>query len=139
MSSSPAYNILMYSHDTYGLGHIRRTMAIASHLKDENTNILILTGSVFKLHPDNTFDLLELIATKSTITQILFLIGPKELPLASSALKAGSYQYAKLPVPDEELRMLVDAALSSRSQYGLNLLLKKGIVLHSKFQLLSLA
>ncbi|BHH84397.1 membrane protein [Desulforhopalus sp. 52FAK] len=39
------YNILMYSHDTYGLGHIRRTMAIANHLRDENTNVLILTGS----------------------------------------------------------------------------------------------
>jgi predicted glycosyltransferase len=35
----------MYSHDTYGLGHIRRTMAIARHLKSENVNILILTGS----------------------------------------------------------------------------------------------
>ena len=42
---SPAYNILMYSHDTYGLGHIRRTMAIANHLRDRNTNVLILTGS----------------------------------------------------------------------------------------------
>lgn len=41
----PAYNILMYSHDTYGLGHIRRTMAIANHLRDSNTNVLILTGS----------------------------------------------------------------------------------------------
>ena len=40
-----AYNILMYSHDTYGLGHIRRTMAIANHLRDSNTNVLILTGS----------------------------------------------------------------------------------------------
>jgi len=40
-----SYNILMYSHDTYGLGHIRRTMAIASHLRDSHTNILILTGS----------------------------------------------------------------------------------------------
>lgn len=35
----------MYSHDTYGLGHIRRTMAIANHLRHTNTNILILTGS----------------------------------------------------------------------------------------------
>jgi predicted glycosyltransferase len=35
----------MYSHDTYGLGHIRRTMAIANHLRGTNTNILILTGS----------------------------------------------------------------------------------------------
>lgn len=39
------YNIMMYSHDTYGLGHIRRTMAIASHLRSPNNNILILTGS----------------------------------------------------------------------------------------------
>ncbi len=39
------YNILMYSHDTYGLGHIRRTMAIATHLIAKNVNILILTGS----------------------------------------------------------------------------------------------
>jgi predicted glycosyltransferase len=35
----------MYSHDTYGLGHIRRTMAIANHLRDSNTNVIILTGS----------------------------------------------------------------------------------------------
>jgi predicted glycosyltransferase len=36
---------MMYSHDTYGLGHIRRTMAIANHLRDSQINILILTGS----------------------------------------------------------------------------------------------
>ena len=35
----------MYPHDIYGLGHIRRTMAIASKLQNPNTNILILTGS----------------------------------------------------------------------------------------------
>ncbi len=45
MSLQESYNILMYSHDTYGLGHIRRTMAIADHLRDSSTNILILTGS----------------------------------------------------------------------------------------------
>lgn len=41
----PTYNILMYSHDTYGLGHIRRSMAIARHLSGKEVNILILTGS----------------------------------------------------------------------------------------------
>ena len=45
MSDTPIYNILMYSHDTYGLGHIRRSMAIASHLSGKEVNILILTGS----------------------------------------------------------------------------------------------
>ncbi|QJB55776.1 glycosyltransferase [Pseudodesulfovibrio sp. zrk46] len=42
---SKSYNILMYSHDTYGLGHIRRTMAIARNLVRPGVNILIVTGS----------------------------------------------------------------------------------------------
>ncbi|MGD8242019.1 MAG: glycosyltransferase [Desulfobacterales bacterium] len=45
MGQNGTFNILMYSHDTYGLGHIRRTMAIASHLCCDGVNILILTGS----------------------------------------------------------------------------------------------
>ncbi len=45
MSRNSTFNILMYCHDTYGLGHIRRTMAIADHLRQKNINILILTGS----------------------------------------------------------------------------------------------
>ncbi len=45
MPRNTTYNILMYSHDTYGLGHIRRTMALASHLRGPRINILILTGS----------------------------------------------------------------------------------------------
>jgi predicted glycosyltransferase len=45
MACGASYNILMYSHDTYGLGHIRRTLAIASHLKGRAANIIIITGS----------------------------------------------------------------------------------------------
>jgi predicted glycosyltransferase len=45
MARNATYNILMYSHDSYGLGHIRRTMAIAAHLLGPRINILILTGS----------------------------------------------------------------------------------------------
>ncbi|KHK03353.1 glycosyltransferase family protein [Desulfovibrio sp. TomC] len=45
MAGPTTFNILMYSHDTYGLGHLRRTMAIAEHLRHRGVNILILTGS----------------------------------------------------------------------------------------------
>ena len=45
MARNSTYNIMMYSHDSYGLGHIRRTMAIAAHLLAPRINILILTGS----------------------------------------------------------------------------------------------
>ena len=45
MPRNSTFNILMYCHDTYGLGHIRRTLAIANHLRRKNVNVLILTGS----------------------------------------------------------------------------------------------
>ncbi len=45
MPRNATFNILMYCHDTYGLGHIRRTLAIANHLRRKNVNVLILTGS----------------------------------------------------------------------------------------------
>jgi predicted glycosyltransferase len=38
-------NILMYSHDTYGLGHLRRTMSLARSMLGPGRNIVILTGS----------------------------------------------------------------------------------------------
>jgi predicted glycosyltransferase len=45
MAGNNTFNILMYSHDTYGLGHIRRTMAIATQIQQPDTNILIISGS----------------------------------------------------------------------------------------------
>lgn len=45
MSDIVPYKILMYSHDTYGLGHIRRSLAIARSIRKSPANILILTGS----------------------------------------------------------------------------------------------
>lgn len=36
----------MYSHDTYGLGHIRRCLAMALSLRKSPANILIITGSL---------------------------------------------------------------------------------------------
>ncbi|MGD9287195.1 MAG: sigma-54 dependent transcriptional regulator [Desulfobacterales bacterium] len=104
---------------------IRRTLEDAFEKFEEQTfDILVLTGAAFKFRIDSTIELLEIIATKCAITQVLILVHQKELPLAFSALKAGSYQYSKLPITDEELRLLVDTALNRRSQYSLNLLLK---------------
>jgi predicted glycosyltransferase len=42
-----ARRVLLYSHDTYGLGHLRRSLVIAERLagSDEKTSVLIATGS----------------------------------------------------------------------------------------------
>jgi DNA-binding NtrC family response regulator len=104
----------------------RRTLEDAFEKFEEHTfDILMLTGAAFKFRIDSTIELLEIIATKCAITQVLILVHQKELPLAFSALKAGSYQYSKLPITDEELRLLVETAINNRPQYSLNLLLKE--------------
>ena len=44
----PVRKVLLYSHDTYGLGHIRRNLAIAEHLLARNPSlqIVLVSGSV---------------------------------------------------------------------------------------------
>ncbi|MBD3664575.1 glycosyltransferase family protein [Sulfitobacter aestuariivivens] len=46
-AGSPSRRIMFYSHDTFGLGHLRRSRALASALTqdDTDTSAIILTGS----------------------------------------------------------------------------------------------
>jgi predicted glycosyltransferase len=46
-SRSPAARVLIYSHDTFGLGHLRRSRAIANALVDgsPNVSVVIISGS----------------------------------------------------------------------------------------------
>lgn len=47
MSTTEAVRVLMYSHDTYGLGHLSRTLRIARAIRArfERASILVLSGS----------------------------------------------------------------------------------------------
>ncbi len=87
-------------------------------------DILFLTGSLARFGRIRGMALLDIISEKSAATQILFLAASRDMSLVLSALKRGSYQYAKLPISDGELRMLIDAALLHQPQYTPNLLLK---------------
>jgi DNA-binding NtrC family response regulator len=105
--------------------YFQKTLEHAFEKFEEDTfDVLILTGATFKFQSESTIEMLEIITTKCAVTQILILVHPKELPLTFSALKTGSYQYAKLPVTEEELRLLVDGAVNRRPQCSINLLLK---------------
>lgn len=46
-TKSPSYRVLIYSHDSFGLGHLRRCRAIAHALveRHKKLNVLILSGS----------------------------------------------------------------------------------------------
>ncbi len=88
MDSKP--RILMYSHDSYGLGHLRRTLALAKAFveHDPGLGVLILTGS-----------------TVSGAFRMPQGIDIVKLP---SAVKVsnGVYKPSRLPVTFERLRKL---------------------------------
>ena len=100
---------------------------VVDHFEQELFDVLILTSAVQVAEDKERIEFLELISAKSPVTQILFLVRPNELRLAMSALKAGSYQYAKLPIDDQELRLLIETALEQKPEFAPNLLLKEEV------------
>ena len=99
---------------------------VLGRFEDETFDVLVITGGAFQTGKVDGIELLEVIATQSPVTQILFLAYREDLGIAMSALKAGSYQYARLPVGDEELKLLAQSAMERQPQGGMNRLLKAG-------------
>lgn len=58
------------------------------------------------------------IGLKRSNTQVIMLVEPDGFQDAIPALKTSRVQYAKLPVSDEELRLLIETALSIKSKNG---------------------
>jgi DNA-binding NtrC family response regulator len=98
---------------------------VLERFEDAAFDILVISSAAFNAGRIDGGDLIEVVTAKSPQTQILFIADDREIRTAMTALKAGSYHYAKLPVADEELRLLIETALQQQPQYGTNLLLRK--------------
>jgi predicted glycosyltransferase len=64
VSGEPSCRILLYSHDSYGLGHLRRCMTLASALSEAlaDSSVVIATGSPCATHfvPSRGVDVVKL-------------------------------------------------------------------------------
>ena len=89
---------------------------VLERLESRSYDVLLITSTAFKAGEIDGVELLEVISAKSPATQILFLAAKRDIRLAMSALKAGSYQYARLPIGDEELRLLIKAAVAKKQE-----------------------
>jgi DNA-binding NtrC family response regulator len=96
---------------------------VLERFEQETFDLLVLSSAVFHGGRIDGGDLIEVIRAKSPRTQVLFVADAREIRAAMTALQAGSFHYARLPVSDEELRLLMETALERRPRYGNNLLL----------------
>jgi len=79
-------------------------------------DVLLITSVAVRAGEIDGIELLDVITARSPETQILFLAEERDLKLAMSSLAAGAYQYAKLPITDIELKLLINSALANRPQ-----------------------
>ena len=86
-------------------------------------DILLIASQLFRDSQEGV-ETLELLADRCAITQVLFLLEPRHMSLVRTLLRAGTYQYARMPVTDEELKILIESAWEQRPKVGTNLLLK---------------
>ncbi len=105
---SSSKRILMYSHDTFGLGNIRRMLTIATELveADENTSVLLLSGSpmvhTFRISP--RIDYVKLPCVKRT--------------------NNGNYAVSSLDLSYQDtLRLRANLILSTAMDYGPDLVI----------------
>ena len=98
---------------------------VLERFESEAFDVLILSSDAFKAGQIDGVELLDVIAANSPMTQVLFVVETKDIQTAMTALKAGSYQYTKLPVSDKERRLLIETAIEKRPCYGPSLLLKR--------------
>ena len=87
-------------------------------------DVLLVTSVALKAGDLDGMEVLEIISAKSPITQVLFLAEPRDIEAAMSAIRAGSYQYAMLPIGDRELRLLIETAVHQRPELASNQLLR---------------
>jgi DNA-binding NtrC family response regulator len=115
----------IYPPESIHLAYERTLQEVVDRFERETFDIMLFSSTAAFGVERDALDVLELISAKCPATQILFFVSPRQIQLARSALRAGSFHYAKLPITGEELHLLIDSALAQRSAIGVNQLLKK--------------
>ena len=86
---------------------------VLERFENASYDVLLITSVAVRAGEVDGIELLDVVAARSPSTQVLFLAEELDLKLAMSSLTAGAYQYAKLPIADAELKLLIEAAFEN--------------------------
>ena len=97
---------------------------VLDRFENDTFDIMLIASQLFRDSQEGV-ETLQVLADRCPITQVLFLLEPRHMSIVRTVLGAGTYQYARMPVADEELKVLVESAWEQRPKVGANLLLKE--------------
>lgn len=117
----------IFGDDTVSLAYERSLDEVVDRFEREIFDLMLFSSSMAHTEPNNAMEILDLISMKCPGTQILFFTHPNKLKIAHKALKTGVFHYSLLPISDEELKMLIETAIETKPQLGLNLMLRSEV------------
>ncbi len=117
----------IFGEDKISLAYERSLDEVVDRFERETFDLLLFSSSMANTDPDDAIEILELISMKCPGTQTLFFTHPGRLKIAHKALRTGIFHYSLLPVSNEELKMLIETAIETKPQVGLNLMLRSEV------------
>lgn len=117
----------LFREDTISLAYERSLEEVVDRFERETFDLMLFSSSMTYTEPNNAMEILDLISMKCPGTQILFFTHPNRLKIAHKALRTGVFHYSLLPISDEELKMLIETAIETKPQLGLNLMLRSEV------------
>jgi DNA-binding NtrC family response regulator len=95
-------------------GDINRLPALVK--KGHHDLVLVASEAARKSDNENA-KLIKSVKEGNPTTQVLFIADPEDMSQAVTTVESGAFHYAKSPVSDDELRMLITAALQEATQH----------------------
>ena len=92
----------------------RELNTFISRAEKNNYNLILITSERIRQNKISTIRAIRTVLTKNPTNQIIILSEQNDMMITMESLKAGSYQYAMLPVPDNELILLLNTALETK-------------------------
>lgn len=117
----------IFGEDTISLAYERSLDEVVDRFERETFDLMLFSSSMAYTEPNNAMEILDLISMKCPGTKILFFTHPGKLKIAHKALRTGVFHYSTLPVSDEELKLLIETAIETKPQLGLNLMLRSEV------------
>ncbi len=117
----------IFAEDTISLAYERSLDEVVDRFERETFDLMLFSSSMTYTEPNNAMEILDLISVKCPGTQILFFTHPNRLKIAHKALRTGIFHYSLLPISDEELKLLIETAIETKPQLGLNLMLRSEV------------
>lgn len=104
----------IFSEWHYTIETVQKITSLEKKLFNHDFDVLLLDGNTFKDNRKENRKIIKSLSNKYPMLQIIFMVEDEDIKIAIDSLKAGTYQYLKLPIQKIELGFLVDTAIDEQ-------------------------